>query len=153
MFPQARFVCAHRACLDVVRVGVQANPWGLQGQILTPFLLTYPGNSVAALAAYWATSAEQLLEFERSNRQATHRLRYEDVTTQPDHTLTAVRAALELGRTEAGDRLPAPPVWLAESGDAPAQPDAKVPAEMIPAPLRQRISRLHAELGYPPPEG
>jgi hypothetical protein len=149
VFPQARFVCAHRACLDVVRVGVRANPWGLHGQALTPFLLTYPGNSVAALAAYWATSAEQLLAFERSSRQATHRLRYEDVTTQHDQALTAVRTALELDRTEAGDRLPAPPAWLAKSGDEPAPPDAKVPAEMIPEPLRQRVSRLHAELGYP----
>jgi len=27
-----------------------------------------------------------------------------------------------------------------------------VPVEMIPQPLRQRITHLHAELGYPPPE-
>jgi hypothetical protein len=151
VFPQARFVCAHRACLDVVRVGVQASPWGLQGQVLTPFLLTYPGNNVAALAAYWAACAEQLLAFERSNRQATYRLRYEDVTTQPDQALTAVRAALDLGCATAGDRLPVPPAWLGESGGASAH-DAQVPVEMIPEPLRQRVSRLHAELGYPPLE-
>ena len=29
---------------------------------------------------------------------------------------------------------------------------AAVPTQMIPDPLRQRITRLHAELGYAPPE-
>jgi hypothetical protein len=152
VFPQAHFVCVHRSCLDMVRAGVQANPWGLQGQVFTPFLLTHPGNSVAALAAYWASSAEELLMFERANQQATYRVRYEDVTTRPDQALATVRAALELGGRETDDGFPAQPGRLAQAGDAPAQPDANVPAEMIPEPLLQRISRLHGELGYPPPE-
>jgi hypothetical protein len=155
VFPHAHFVCVHRSCLDVVRAGVQANPWGLQGQGFMPFLLAYPGNSVAALAAYWASSAEQLLRFEQANRQATDRVRYEDVTAQPGQALAAVRAALGLGGRESDDSFPAPPGWLAQTADVPAQPDANVPAvptEMIPEPLFQRISRLHGELGYPPPE-
>src|SRR5262252_1198000 len=55
VFPGAHFVCAHRSCLDVIHAGVQANPWGLLAQSFKPFLLAYPGNSVAALAAYWTT--------------------------------------------------------------------------------------------------
>jgi len=155
VFPHSRFVCVHRSCLEVVRTGVQASPWGLQGQGFMPFLLAYPGNSVAALAAYWATSAEQLLAFERANQQVVHRVRYEDVITHPDQVLAPIRAALGLGRRENDDGFPAQPGWLAEPGDAAAEPaaaetDARVPAEMIPEPLRQRITRLHAELGYPP---
>ncbi len=42
----------------MIRAGVQANPWGLQAQSFRPFLLAYPGNSVAALAAYWVTSTD-----------------------------------------------------------------------------------------------
>jgi Sulfotransferase family len=152
VFPHAHFVCVHRCCLDVIRAGVQANPWGLQGHGFTPFVLAYPGNSVAALAADWATSAEQLLAFERANQQAAHGVRYEDVTTQPDQALAAVRLALRLGDTEGDDVYPVQPEWLAEPGDASAEADATVPAEMIPEPLRQRISHLHAELGYPPLE-
>lgn len=151
VFPHASFVCVHRSCLDVVRAGVQANPWGLQGSGFMPFLLAYPGNSVAALAAYWATCAEQLLAFERANQQAAHRVRYEDVITHPDQALAAVRAALGLGGREGDDGFAAQLGWLTEPGDAPAEPDARVPAEMIPEPLRQRITRLHAELGYPAP--
>src|SRR5215472_8199334 len=147
VFPDAHFVCVHRSCLDVIGAGVQANPWGLQGPSLRPFLLAYPGNSVAALAAYWVNSTEQLLGFERANQQATDRVRYEDVTAQPGQALAAVRAALE-----PGDIPPAQPGWLAEPGEASAEPALTVPAELIPQPLRERITHLHAELGYPPPE-
>lgn len=146
VFPQASFVCAHRSCLEVIQAGVQASPWGLQGQGFLPFLVSYPGNSVAALAAYWATSTEQLLAFERAYPRVTHRVRYEDVTTQPDQALGAIRANLALGR----DGLAPQPDWLTEPTDTP-ESDAKVPDEMIPEPLRQRINQLHAELGYPPP--
>jgi hypothetical protein len=152
IFPHAHFVCVHRSCLDVIRACVQANPWGLQGHGFRPFLLAYPGNSVAALAAYWVTCEEQLLAFERANEQAADGVRYEDVTSRPDHALAPVRAALGLGNTDGDGVSPAQPEWLAEPGDAPAEPDATVPAEMIPEPLRQRITLLHAELGYPPLE-
>ena len=152
VFPDAHFVCVHRSCLDVIRAGVQANPWGLQAQSFKPFLLAYPGNSVAALAAYWMTSTEQLLGFERANQQAADRVRYEHVTTQPGQALAAVRAGLGLSDTDSDGIPPAQQGWPIESGDAPAQPDATVPAEMIPQPLRQRITQLHAELSYPPPE-
>lgn len=148
VFPHARFICVHRRCLEVVADAVRANPWGLQGQGLAPYLLIYPGNSVAALAAYWANSAEQLIEFEHANREVTHRVRYEDVVAHPDQALATVRATLGL----AGAAHPVPPGWLAEPGLPPADPQAEAPAELIPHPLRERISRLHAELGYHPTE-
>jgi hypothetical protein len=151
VFPDAHVVCVHRSCLDVIGAGVQANPWGLQGPGLRPFMLAYPGNSVAALAAFWVNSTEQLLGFERANQQATDRVRHEDVTTQPGRALAAVRAALVLGDTGSDDSPPAQRGWLTEPGAAPAEPDATVPAEMIPQPLREQITHLHAELGYPPP--
>ena len=151
VFPQASFVCVHRSCLEMVRAGAQASPWGLQGQSFMRFLMTYPGNTVAALAAYWVTSAEQLLAFERANPAATHRVRYEDVTTEPAQALAAVRADLGLGRAEGDDGPLAQPEWLTEPGDGPAEPDVRVPVEMIPEALFQRIRHVHAELGYPPP--
>jgi hypothetical protein len=150
VFPHARFVCVHRSCLDVVRAGVRANPWGLQGQSLSPYLLTYPGNSVAALAAYWANSAEQLIAFEKANPEAAHRVRYEDVAVHPDRVLASVRAALGLGSAERDGAFPAQAEAQADPDTASTEPEAKVPTEMIPEPLRQRISHLHAELGYAP---
>lgn len=150
VFPGARFVCVHRSCPDVVRAGVQANPWGLQGQGLLPYLLSYPGNNVAALAAYWATSAEQLLAFEEASRDVAHRVRYEDVTVGSGKALATIRAALRLESSPEDDARTSPRNQAGPEATPPG-PEAKVPAEMIPEPLRHRIARLHAQLGYPPP--
>jgi hypothetical protein len=150
VFPGARFVCVHRSCLDVVRAGVQASRWGVQGQGLLPYVASYPGNNVAALAAYWAASAEQLLAFEEASPEVAHRVRYEDVTAGPGEALATIRAALRLESSPEDDVRPSPPDQAGPEATPPG-PEAKVPAEMIPEPLRQRIARLHAQLGYPPP--
>jgi hypothetical protein len=165
VFPQTGFVCVHRSCDEVVRAGVQASPWGVWGPGLAPYFLSHPGNSVAAMAAYWANSTEQLLAFEAANAGAAHRVRYEDVLAAPGQALAAVRASLRLG-----DAAPAG-IPGAPSGPGPAGPDAAgadaagpdpagqevpepaMPVEAIPDPLRERISRLHDQLGYPPPGG
>lgn len=148
IFPEASFVSVHRGCPDVIRAGIEGSPWGLQGQGLMPFLLSYPGNSVAALAAHWVSSTEQLLAFEAASGQAVHRIRYEDVIADPAGTLAPLRAALRLETTDRGE----PP--LSEFPEPqPAAPDLVVPVEMIPRPLQERIRRLHGELGYPPLEG
>ena len=149
VFPQTGFVCVHRSCADVVRAGVQASPWGVYGPVLMPYFLSYPGNSVAALAAYWVSSTEQLLAFERANAGAAHRLRYEDVRAGPGQALAAVRAALGLGKA-ASDGAPPEPSGPDAAG--PPAPGPAMPAEAIPEALRERIGRLHGELGYPPPE-
>lgn len=150
VFPHTAVVCVHRRCLDVIRIWIQSSPWGLQGQGLAPYLVPYPGNNVAALAAYWAVSTEELLTFEKSNPRSALRLRYEDLTARPDETLNAVRAWLRLGVREhsallddtESARTTAEPVSSACAGE--------VPVGMIPAPLRRRIDLLNAELGNPP---
>jgi hypothetical protein len=150
VIPDARFVCVHRASLDVIRSAVQANPWGLPGPGLLPYLLSYPGNNVAALAAYWASSTEQLLAFETANPGVTHRIRYEDSTADRSQTLATVRAALGLNNAAVDGTavLPSGPPETAIAEPPPSAP--VIPAEMIPEPLREHISRLHADLGYPP---
>ncbi len=150
VFPSAQFLCVHRSCVDVIRAGVRANPWGVQGQGVMPYLLSHPGNNVAALAAHWAGSAEQLLAFEDANGEITHRVRYEDVEADATEALAAIRISLELEASPRDDVLFDPP-GQDEPETTPAQPELQVPVEMIPEPLRERIARLHARLGYPPP--
>jgi hypothetical protein len=151
VFPHTVFVCVHRNCLDMIRAGVAASPWGLHGQGLAPYLLPYAGNSVAALAAYWADSTEMLLAFEAANPQITYRVRSEDATDELSEPLTALRAWLGLDGERGGTF--AEPADSAEPGGGKAFlfPESELPYEMIPPQLGQRISRLHAELGYAPP--
>jgi hypothetical protein len=75
VFPQTGFVCVHRCCGEVIRAGVRASPWGVQGPGLVPYFLSHPGNSVSALAAYWVSSTEQLLAFEAANAGPAYRVR------------------------------------------------------------------------------
>ena len=147
VFPNAQVVCAHRASLDVVRDGVRANPWGLQGQGILPYLLAHPGNSVAALAAHWARSTEDLLAFEAEHPGTAHRVRFEDVSADPIGALRKLRASLGLPDGASGPRFPRP----MDSPQDEAAPEPAVPVDMIPLPLQDRLSRLHTKLGYAPP--
>jgi Sulfotransferase family len=152
VFPQAGLVCVHRSCGDVIRAAVRASPWGVHGPGLVPYFLSHPGNSVSALAAYWASSTEQLLAFEAANAGVVHRVRYEDVLADPGQALAAVRASLQLGGA-APAGLPGQPSRPGSAGPGtagPVAPGPPLPVEMIPEPLRERIGRLHDELGYPP---
>jgi hypothetical protein len=150
VFPQTAVICVHRDCLDVIRAGVSANPWGLQGPALVPYLMSYQGNSVAALAAYWAHSAEELLAFEETHPGIAHHLRFEDVTADPSKALSPLRAALGLGLPDACPSSPLDDYKAREAEHEETSPaETTVPLEMVPPPLRQRVSRLRATLGYP----
>jgi hypothetical protein len=152
IFPRALVVCVYRDCLGVVRDGVSASPWGVQGPGFAPYLVSYPGNSVAALAAYWVRSTEDLLAFEKTHPGKAQRLRYEDVAAEPDRALAAVRAELGLG---AG--LSTAPLAHIGAGDDQGlrsdQSKVDVPVDMLPDSLQQRVNDLHAQLGYPPLRG
>jgi hypothetical protein len=108
-----------------------------------------PGNTVAALAAYWADATEDLLALEAANPGVAYRVRYEDVAADPDGSLAPVRASLRLGGSPRAGVPAGPP-------DADAgvllRPGVRIPVEIIPPELRARVARLHAELGYPAPD-
>jgi hypothetical protein len=157
ILPNADIVCVHRSSLDMIRAGIRANPWGLRRPGLLPYIFSHPGNSIAALAEYWADSTEQLLALEASSPDSTHRIRYEDVTADQRSALAAVRASLGLYDEASGGSLPqtanSSGPATNSSGSPIAEPllaDLDVPTELIPPSLQERISRLHVALGYPP---
>lgn len=149
VFPHTAIVCVHRFSPDVIREGIDANAWGLQDRGLMPYVLAHPGNNVAALAAHWARSTEQLLAFEAANPTATHRIRFEDVASAGIQSMTKLRVALGLHK-EASSRPFPKQMDLPAQDTEPGPAELTVPVELIPEPLRERITRLHAELGYPP---
>jgi hypothetical protein len=151
VFPLTAVVCVHRRCADVITATVDASPWGLRSPALLPYLLSYPGNNVAAIAAYWANQTNELLAFEKTNPAGTRRILLEDITADSAATLTTLTTLqdwLKLSRTA----LPALPQQPCPPQPESHPPPASIPAEMIPPVLRQRINRLHTELGYPPIE-
>jgi hypothetical protein len=150
IFPHTAVVGVHRRCLDVIQAAVQDNPWGLGAAgLAASYLLSYAGNGVAALAAYWAASTEELLAFEKAHPDHTRRVRYEDIIAGNGTAPAALRAWLRLAGAPTAT-LPEPPDPARAAAPAPP-PGAAVPVEMIPGPLRQRITHLSTELGYPAP--
>jgi hypothetical protein len=160
LFPGARFLCWHRDCRDVMRAGVQANPWGLAGRGLAPFVAAHPGSSAAALAAYWAESTEALLLFEEAHADASRRLTYEDLTRHPDRAAAEISVFLDL---DAADSLvggssglmawPPDDDACTENGGngQEAKPAGlQLPASHLPKALVDRVNGLQARLGYAP---
>jgi hypothetical protein len=149
--PGAAVVCVHRGCLETIRAWITASPWGLHGAGLAPYLLAYPGNSVAAVAACWANSTDALLAFEAANPQVARRIRSEDVTAAPSEAVAELLPWLGLDGRQAGLAEPV----LHDDSAAVAAPSAEpaMPVQMIPPQLRERIGRLHATLGYAPLPG
>jgi hypothetical protein len=143
MFPEARFICFHRACPDVISAATQAARWGLGSAGIGDFAATYPGNSVAAVAAYWCARTRAMLDFEADHPGRTLRVRHEDLTATTAATTTSIVRFTGLTEHE-----PALPDLSAQAMDGTAD-EPRIPVELLPAPLLDRINDLHAALGYP----
>jgi hypothetical protein len=153
IFPEARFLCLHRSCPDLISAVLLASPWGLSGPGYAPYVAAYPGSTVAALAAWWTARARPLLDFEKRHPGQCQRLHYAGLDQDPDATVDRIRAFLGLGGPAAlpaeppaaPDQAPAPPNGPAGPGLA-----AGLPVDQIPPPLLAQVNDLHTALGYQP---
>ena len=84
VYPEAKFICLHRHPMDVIASGIEACPWGLTNYGFEPYAAGAPGNSVVALARYWADHTAAILAVEARYPERCHRVRYEDLVEDPD---------------------------------------------------------------------
>ncbi len=141
-FPGSRFLCLHRNCADVIRLALRANPWGLTGRELAPYIAAYAGQSVAALTAYWVSHTAPLLEFEASHPGAVCRVRYEDLGRTDEDIMRFLSLA---------QSTPAMPGWPDETADDMGpEKAADIPVDQVPPLLRSEADDLLARLSYPP---
>jgi protein-tyrosine sulfotransferase len=166
VYPEARFICLYRHCMDVIASYIAAMPWGLGGIAGEPTFLPMhghvsrnPGDSVAAVAEYWLDCARRSAEFESSHPGRCYRLRYEDLVADPEETAAAVLAFLGLapapGITRACFRVPHdrgpsdPKIWATSRVQSDSVgTGAVVPAARLPAAARPAINDMLAALGY-----
>jgi hypothetical protein len=151
LYPGTKFICLHRSCPDVIRAGIEANPWGLGDTSIGRFAAAYPGSNAAAIAAYWAERTESLLLFEAAHPAACLRVNYQALASQPDRVAEAIFAFLDLA--PGGPDMPFPET---EAAAVPAEhadrlvTDTPALASYIPPPLKQAVNRFQARLDYPP---
>jgi Sulfotransferase family len=165
LYPDARFLCWHRDGQNVIRAGVQANPWGLADRGLAPYVAAYPGSSLAAMAAFWADRSEALLRFEEAHPGNCHRVRHEDLARHPGSV--AVEISAFVGADAALPTAMATPAELS-GGGLPGVTDGEagtgrdgngkaggpgglgLPAGLMPRGLADRVNDLQARFGYAP---
>lgn len=162
LWPQARFICLTRHCMDVVASGIEVGRWGVDGYGFAPYVAKHPGNNVAAIAEGWLNTTEEIISFQRSFPDRCHAVRYEDLVTNPEPVAAELLAFLGAspvpGITEkcfevAHDATgPADSkIWYTTGVNSDSIGGGiRVPADKIPANLRERINKTLGELGYVP---
>ena len=159
LYPEAKFICLHRHPMDVIASGIEACPWGLANYGFEPYVAGAPGNSVLALARYWADHAAAILAVEEKFPGNCHRVRYEDLVADPDAVAGGIFGFLglppvagistlcfssERERFGAGDFK----IWnTSQITDDSVGRGWSVPAHLM-APVTPAVNQLADRLGY-----
>jgi hypothetical protein len=160
IYPAARFVSLYRHPMDMIRSGLDACPWGLNGYGFEQYIGSSPGNAVLALARYWLDNAMPIAAFEEENPDWSFRIRYEDLVAAPEQIAQDLFAFLGVApvpgiseRCFTGDRERHGPadykIWATSSitGDSVGKGES-VPVGLIPPPITHAINELADKLGY-----
>ncbi|HEX6448427.1 MAG TPA: sulfotransferase [Trebonia sp.] len=162
MWPDALFISLYRHPMDVIGSGIEAAPWGLSGYGFEGYVAASPGNSVVALARYWADYTAAIVAAEEHHGPACLRLRYEDLVANPEAQATRVFGFLGVRpvpgitqemfsrrrqRSGPGDHK----IWNTSAvADGSVGRGWEVPARLIPPPLLADVNALAEKLGYLP---
>lgn len=95
VFPNARYICLHRQCLDVVHSLIELFRYGFPGRY-GQLVARSPDNVVDALIDSWIEAARALLDFEASHAPRCFRLTYEDFVMNPAAMAERMFSFLEL---------------------------------------------------------
>ena len=95
VFPDARYACLYRNCMDVVHSSIECSRLGFMPE-LAPYVQRRPDNLIAAMVDSWVEKTTTLLEFELAHASQCFRIKYETLVVEPLQTLSAMFAALDL---------------------------------------------------------
>jgi hypothetical protein len=162
LYPQARFLCLYRHPMDVIASGIEACPWGLQGYGFDQYIAGTPGNAVFALARFWSENTAAIAAVEERFAGSCHRVRYEDLVTDPEGVAAGIFDFLGVARAPgissrcfAPERERSGPadykIW--HTSQVSAQSVGRgwsIPAGLIPPQVTAYINELAEQLGYIP---
>ena len=160
IFPDARYICLYRNCLDVAHSCIRFNPLGYMPE-LAPFVGRRPDNFVAAMMEGWLETNRKLLDLEAENPERCFRIRYEALVADPKavlpHLFEFLGASWNDALLEAIFNTPHDrgegdiKVWLSKaiSRDSVGK-GSSIPEAYLPKDLVQEVDSLHEKIGYPP---
>jgi hypothetical protein len=165
LFPAVKFICLYRHPMDVIASGMEACPWGLKGFGFDRYAAEYPGNAVLALARYWADHAAAILAVEQRAPGRCHRIRYEDLVTDPESVAERMFAFLGVapapgisGRCFTPERERAGrsdyKIWHTSRITAGSVGRGwSLPAQLIEPAVAAKVNELAGLIGYIPVDG
>jgi hypothetical protein len=89
VFPNARYLCLYRNCMDVVQSCLKFSALGFMEE-LAPYVRDDPRNLAAAMAESWLDKNTKILDFETRHPGRCLRVSYEDLTLDPQTTIPAI---------------------------------------------------------------
>lgn len=81
-FPDAKYICLYRNCLDVVNSCIKLNALGYMPE-LSDYIKKHPTNFVAAMIDNWMEKTKKLIEFEKEFKNQCVGVRYESLVKNP----------------------------------------------------------------------
>ena len=95
VFPDARYICLHRNCMDVVQSSLEKTR---TGYYVNHRYYAKNDNEVCVHVDAWVDNTSKLLAFERRNADRCIRIRYEDLVRRPAATLQPVLITADISR-------------------------------------------------------
>jgi hypothetical protein len=159
LWPQARFICLTRHCMDVIASAAESARWGLTGFGFSAYAIRRGNNTVAAVGEYWIDRTSEILGFQQRFPERSHHIRYEDMVTRPEETAEELfrflGASPAPGITDTCFRVPHDPgqgdekIWLTSKVHASSVGrGATVPVRAMPRPMRDVVNQILVGLGY-----
>jgi hypothetical protein len=160
IFPEATFICLYRHPMDVIASGIEACPWGLTGYGFDSYAAYSPGNTVLALARFWADYTAAIAAAEEQFPDRCHRVRYEDLVADPEGTADGIFRFLGVSSAPgittscfAPERERSGPadykIWHTSQITADSVGRGwTIPASLITSPVIEQINELAGKLGY-----
>ena len=160
VFPDARYVCLYRNCMDVVHSSIECSRLGFIPE-LAPYVQKRPDNIVAAMVESWVEKTTTLLEFELAHTSQCFRIKYENLVAEPPQTLAPMFASFGLDWDESLLNAVFSTQHDQGSGDQKILFTKKVNTDSIgrgstisrsniPADLLEKMNHLLARLDYRP---
>lgn len=160
VFPDARYICLYRNCMDVVHSSIECSRLGFIPE-LVPYVQKQPDNIVAAMVDSWVEKTSVLLEFELAHAAQCFRLKYETLVAQPSQTLPAIFTAMGFAWEEnllnevfsthhdegSGDRKV---LFTKKIKTDSIGRGSTISRSFIPDALLEKMNHLLARLEYPP---
>ncbi|MCF7966353.1 MAG: sulfotransferase [Methylobacter tundripaludum] len=159
IFPQAKYICLYRNCLDVAYSCIKLNPLGYMSE-LASYVQNRPTNFVGAMIDNWLEKNSKLMAFEQAHANQCIRINYESLVLQPEQVLAKlfdflgepwderlIDSIFQVPHDQGDGDLK---VWFSGkiNKDSIGNGTA-IPVTAIPNELMAEINAFHQQLGYP----